>query len=117
MALEDDRREVVIPTLGANTFPWVNEGGPCRPVLEFIEPGTYATVRTWGSTGFRILRTGPSRLGEAGGHAALACEEPVVFAGEIEVGLNNELVSWTTVSGTCQMPSEHVFQSLLPPDR
>ena len=50
-----------------------------------LEAGVYAIVRCHGEDGYRALMTNPARLGEAAGHAGLANEQPVIFAGELEI--------------------------------
>ena len=63
---------------------------------------------------FRIQNAEPARLGEAGGHAALASEGAVECAGEIQIGDNMYLEAWTLVSGTYQLPTAAAQQVWLP---
>jgi hypothetical protein len=99
--------------MDSETFYWSSPG-----VINIgsvsLEPGAYAIVRCQGESGYRALLTDPAGLGEACGHAGLACQESVLLAGETQVGETGQLVAWTAVSGTYQLPHELVFQSLLP---
>ena len=79
-----------------------------------LPEGAYAVVRCAGEQWFRAIVAQPAAIGEAAGHAGLAAEEPVVFAGELVVGPDNRLTAWTSVSGTYQIPDDHVRQSMLP---
>jgi hypothetical protein len=79
-----------------------------------LAAGAYAVVKCAGEDFFRGILTEPARLGEAGGHAGLAAEHAVVFAGEIYVGEDMKLVAWCAVSGTYQIPLGFAAQSRLP---
>ena len=85
-------------------------------VERHMRPGVYAIVRCPGEEFFRGLFTEPAALGGAGGHAGLACEEPVLFAGEIEIDHENNLTAWTSVSGIYQQPAGYCDQSGLTRD-
>jgi hypothetical protein len=61
-----------------------------------------------------MLLTTPAALGAAGGHPGLASGEPVLFAGEVQLGRGGELVAWTLVSGTYQISDDLMYQSSLP---
>ena len=73
-------------------------------------------VKCAGEHFFRALFTQPATLGLAGGHAGLAAEQPVLFAGEIQLGPNSELQAWTNVTGTYHFPEDLAQQSGLPAD-
>ncbi|OLP86642.1 hypothetical protein AK812_SmicGene32230 [Symbiodinium microadriaticum] len=87
-----------------------------REVTVLPQPGTYAVVKCAGEHFFRALFTQPATLGLAGGHAGLAAEQPVLFAGEIQLGPNSELQAWTNVTGTYHFPEDLAQQSGLPAD-
>ena len=78
--------------------------------------GTYAVVRCAGESSFRALWTEPADLGQAAGHAGLAAERPVLFAGELQLGAGMRLCAWTNVTGTYHFPESLVKQSELPED-
>eukprot|EP00974_Lingulodinium_polyedra_P022646 2187321-Lingulodinium_polyedra.AAC.1 len=61
-----------------------------------MQAGAYAVVRAPGEAFLRASLASPALLGEAAGHAGLAAEHPVVFAGEVEVDGNGALVAWGT---------------------
>ena len=112
--------EIVLTARGFNPgvcpgeeFRWdENSEAPCEPFV--LHPGTYAVVRCVGERSFRALRTEPTTLGRAGGHAGLASTQPVAFAGEIEVSAQQIVLAWTLVSGTYQVPENYSAQSRLP---
>ncbi|CAK0878703.1 unnamed protein product, partial [Prorocentrum cordatum] len=78
--------------------------------------GTYAADRCTGEDFSRMLDAPPAELGEAGGHAGLASERPMVFAGEVQINHRMELAAWTRVSGMHEIPNASVMQSGPPPD-
>ena len=78
--------------------------------------GAYAVVRCAGETFLRALSCAPARFGEAAGHAALAAEGPVVFAGEVLLGEGGCVVAWNCMSGTYRMPDLYACQASLPLD-
>ena len=90
--------------------------GKLRPKLGNvnIKAGAYAAVLCEGETSFRALHTDPARMGEAGGHAGLASEQPVLWAGELVFDATAALSAWNNVSGTYQCPEEFAAQSKLP---
>lgn len=81
-----------------------------------LRRGIYAVVKCMGEDFLRMLDVQPTDLGEACGHAGLASEKPVLFAGEVELNDSMELTAWTNVSGTYQIPQASALQSGLPPD-
>ena len=64
-----------------------------------LRPGAYAIVRCEDEDFFRALNTEPARFGEAGGHAGLASQQPVLFAGEVEVSAGGMLERWKNFPG------------------
>ena len=103
------------PPMRAEQFVWgAPEGtdlGEAR-----LEGGSYAVVRCADEQYFRGLLTLPAKFGEAGGHAGLASEGPVVFAGELKISDAGMLLAWSLISGTYQIPHEFASQSALPMD-
>ena len=79
-----------------------------------LRPGAYAILRCEDEDFFRALNTEPARFGEAGGHAGLASQQPVLFAGEVEVSAEGLLERWNNLSGTYQFPDRLVGQASLP---
>jgi len=71
--------------------------------------GSHAFVLVVGESHLRVCLTAHV-FGEAMGHIQLAQEEPIVFAGEIEVDDEDRLTRWNNVSGTYQCPSWLAFQ-------
>ena len=98
------------PPSGCETFHWGDVGGFETGEVD-LAAGTYAVVLCSGEDYYRALRVGPARLGEAGGHAGLAAEHPVLFAGEVWVGEQGSIVGWTSVSGTYRIPDCYAHQS------
>ena len=89
---------------------------PNRHIAQVVLPaGTYAVVKCAGEKSFRALHTAPAALGHAAGHAGLAAEGPVVFAGEVQLGASQDLLAWTNVTGTYHFPEAMAHQSDLPP--
>ena len=101
------------PEKTSDVFRWGVAGGTLLGVVK-LAVGTYAVVKCFGENFFRGLLTEPAKLGEAAGHAGLACEDPVVFAGEVKLGPAGRLTAWTSVSGTYQIPDSHATQAGLP---
>ena len=79
-----------------------------------LRNGAYAVVLCHQEAFFRALHVPPARMGEAAGHACLAAQHAVLFAGELCVGSCGEVVGWTNVSGTYQIPEIFAQQSGLP---
>lgn len=105
---------VVSPPPTCEHFSW---GIGYMEEVTVFRAGTYAVVLCQAEDYFRALHTEPAALGEACGHAALASEKPVLFAGEICLDDDMNLKSWTAVSGThnsfdCLM---HITRHLLIP--
>ena len=80
-----------------------------------LAEGAYAVVRCANEALPRPIKTQPALLGRAGGHVTLACERPVLFAGEVQLDRNAKIIAWTLVSGTYQLPDSAAAQSTLPP--
>ena len=91
-----------------NLFKW--DGGESTETVQ-LAAGAYAVVKCLGEQTFRMLQTDPARFGEAGGHPQLAAEQPVVFAGEVELNGAMQVQAWTTVSGMYQLPDTYAAQS------
>ena len=81
-----------------------------------IKPGSHAFVRVPGEDFIRASRT-RSVFGEASGHGILSDEKPVLFAGEIEINEDGQLIRWNNVSGTYRFHQQHAVQVELPLDR
>ena len=56
-------------------------------------------------------------FGKASGHGMLSNEQPVLFAGEIEITENGQLTRWNNMSGTYKFHQEYSVQAELPLDR
>ena len=95
-------------------FEWGPEGG-CELGSVAIPPIARAVVLCAGKTCFRALRVEGTAVGEAADHAGLAGKAPVLFAGELEFDINEELVLWSNMSGTCHLKDEFWGQANLPP--
>ena len=102
------------PASGPQQFAFGSLGGKRLGVVR-LEPGAYAAVKCYGETAFRAVRA-PAVMGQAAGHAGLACEEPVVWAGELVFAAGGHLEAWNNMSGTYQMPASLASQSGLPPE-
>lgn len=78
-----------------------------------MTPGSHAFVVVPGE---RQLRMSPrhAAFGRASGHAQLACEGRVLFAGEVLLGAHNQLLAWCNMSGTYLTPREYAAQLDLP---
>ena len=81
-----------------------------------IKPGSHAFVRVPGEDFIRAAIT-RSLFGQASGHGMLSDEHPVLFAGEIEIGQDGQLIRWNNVSGTYRFDQQHAAQAELPLDR
>ena len=79
-----------------------------------MRAGAYAVVLCDGECSFRGLCAAPARFGGASGHAGLAAENPVLFAGEIQIEESGRLIAWNSISGTYEMPNRYISQSGLP---
>ena len=84
--------------------------------LTIIKPGSHAFVKMPGEDFIRVAKT-RSLFGMAAGHGTLSDEHPVLFAGEIEIRGDGELIRWNNVSGTYRFPQQHAAQAELPLDR
>ena len=86
------------PPVGSELFQWGEGGGAVFSVD--LDPGTYAVVRCVGDGPcFRAIHAPPARLGEAAGHAGLASEQPVLFAGEMFVRRSGSHASLVSTRG------------------
>jgi hypothetical protein len=102
------------PNLDPGTeFHWGQEPGDVIGDVQ-LGPGAYAVVKCYSEDFFRALQTDPASLGRAGGHAGLASELPVLFAGEIELSADGVLKAWSMVSGTYQIDEQYAQQAALP---
>ena len=81
-----------------------------------IKPGSHVFVRVPGEDFIRASITA-SVFGQASGHGMLSDEKPVLFAGEIEINENGQMIRWNNVSGTYKFPQQHAAQAELPLDR
>ena len=100
------------PPASVELFEWGVPGG--HEYHMSLSAGAYAVARCAHEHFLRVLNTDPVPLGLAGGHVTLACEEPVLFAGEVEVSDANQIIAWTLVSGTYRLPMTAARQSQLP---
>ena len=80
-----------------------------------IKPGSHSFVRLPGEDFIRASRTS-FLFGKASGHGVLSDEKPVLFAGEIEISEDGQLIRWTNISGTYRFNEQHAVQAELPLD-
>lgn len=80
-----------------------------------LREGTHAFVKM----SHESLRVGilPSDFGHASGHPHLSLDQPVEYAGEIEVDTKGHLVRWNNLSGTYRIPENLAAQAGLPLDK
>lgn len=66
-----------------------------------------------------FLRLSPlgTQFGRASGHPQLADEKPVLFAGEVEVDREGNILRWSNMSGTYRAEDAMCFQAELPLDK
>jgi len=66
-----------------------------------------------------FLRVGPHAcsFGQASGHPLLASEEPVLYAGELEVDRTGNITRWSNQSGTYKAEDSKSYQTGLPLDK
>jgi len=81
-----------------------------------LKAGSHAFVKVAGEDHIRV-NVLTCEFGEACGHPSLACEQPVLYAGEVEFDENQELVRWCNLSGTYRCPDGKAFQAGLPLDK
>jgi len=80
-----------------------------------IIKGSHAFVKVLDEPFLRITPfAGP--FGGCHGHTQLACEQPVLYAGELEFGSDGELLRWCNLSGTYQPDDDKCYQTGLPLD-
>ena len=78
-----------------------------------VPVGSLAFVRMPGEDFLRAARN-PHPFGTAKGHGALANQQFVLFAGEVDIDEQGRLIRWNNMSGTYQFPEQHAFQAQLP---
>eukprot|EP00854_Cymbomonas_tetramitiformis_P015607 gene15607-18502_t len=78
--------------------------------------GSYVFVKTYNESGFRV---GYHRgtIMQISGHALLADQQPVLYAGEMEFDDEGRLILWTNFSGTYCPSRALAFQCGLPMDK
>jgi len=81
-----------------------------------IKPGSHAFVTLPGEDFIRASKT-RFVFGKASGHGVLSDEKPVLFAGEIEISEDSQLIRWNNVSGTYRFHQQYAVQAELPLDR
>jgi len=81
-----------------------------------IKPGSHAFVTLPGEDFIRASKT-RFVFGKASGHGVLSDEKPVLFAGELEISEDSQLIRWNNVSGTYRFHQQHAVQAELPLDR
>jgi len=80
-----------------------------------LRPGSHAFVRCVGERFLRVA-VAAAPFGKASGHALLAAEGPVLYAGELEVGAYG-LTRWNNKSGTYRPSANDAGRALLPLDK
>lgn len=97
----------------ARTVPSTYIGSRCTQAAAQLRPGAHPFVRCVGE---RFLRVGTASapFGQASGHPLLAGEGPVLYAGEVEIGENGEVLRWNNMSGCYRPDPEHAHIALLP---
>ena len=84
--------------------------------LATIKPGSHSFVRMPGEDFIRAsILSFP--FGKGSGHPMLSDEKQVLFAGEVEVAEDCQLIRWSNVSGTYRFDKQHAVQAELPLDR
>jgi hypothetical protein len=78
-----------------------------------IQAGSHAFVCVLGEDFIRATIPG-YEFGRACGHGSLSSEQPVLFAGEIELNDLGQLKRWNNISGTYRFPRQHASQAQLP---
>ena len=81
-----------------------------------LKIGSHAFVRCYNEDFLRV-NVLAMEWNEGCGHPMLANETPVLFAGEIEVDADQNLVRWSNLSGTYRCPSWTADQASLPLER
>lgn len=81
-----------------------------------LTPGSHAFVKVLTEP---FLRVSPNAhtFGRAAGHPQLANEQPVLYAGEVELDGNSTIVRWSNLSGTYKAEDSMCFQTGLALDR
>jgi len=80
-----------------------------------IAPGAHAFVKVNNESFLRLTLQGTD-FGEASGHTLLASEQPVLYAGEVEIDESSKLVRWNNLSGTYLADDTMCYQTELPLD-
>ena len=76
-----------------------------------LSEGTHAFVKMPHESFLRVSIVA-SGFGESSGHPHLSLEQPVEFAGEVELNAEGRLVRWNNLSGTYRIPKSRAFQVL-----
>ena len=76
---------------------------------QVLRTGSHAFVRCDHERGVRVVRQAMP-FGDAQGHQRLADEQPVLYAGEIEVDGEGRITRWTNMSGTYSPPAALIAQ-------
>jgi hypothetical protein len=81
-----------------------------------LTPGSHAFVKVLTEP---FLRVSPNshKFGKASGHPQLANEQPVLYAGEVELDQHSAIVRWNNLSGTYKAEDSMCFQTGLALDR
>jgi len=83
---------------------------------EVLSTGSHAFVKIAGEVDLRVSLFAYG-FGKAAGHQQLANQEPVLYAGEIELDENQLLVRWNNTSGTYKCNDDMAYQAELPLDK
>ena len=78
--------------------------------------GSHAFVKVLTEPFLRVSPVAHS-FGKASGHPALANEQPVLYAGELEADGRGDILRWNNLSGTYRADDSMCFQTGLPLDR
>jgi hypothetical protein len=101
-----------------------DENGQCSVrMFRGVQQGAEATIKA-GSHSFvqvpgeDFIRASKHAFpfGKASGHGVLSDEQPMLFAGEIEINENGQLTRWNNISGTYRFPAQYARQAELPLD-
>ena len=76
-----------------------------------LSEGTHAFVKMPHESFLRVSILA-SDFGDSSGHPHLSLEQPVEFAGEVELNAEGRLVRWNNLSGTYRIPKSRAFQVL-----
>ncbi|KAJ1621680.1 hypothetical protein T492DRAFT_886559 [Pavlovales sp. CCMP2436] len=104
---------VVRGAIGAVRGTYIQKEMTTRQVQ--LRSGSHAFVRCVGERFLRVA-VASAPFGKASGHALLAGEGPVLFAGELEVD-GDGLTRWNNMSGTYRPSADDADRALLPLDK